>query len=135
LLQHPDPTAQRLLLNAQAEVAEAQALKNLRLHERRLRRQLEQDKAELNQLRKERFEQEARQRQAEAKRQQEEAEQQRRREQAQKRAERRKARNETLLSAAPPERTAEPDNTPHGFEFATSLQTDLTPFTIHNKER
>ncbi|MBV9226583.1 MAG: hypothetical protein JOY85_21320 [Acidobacteriaceae bacterium] len=33
LLQHPDPVAQRLLLQAQAEVAEAKALKNLRLHE------------------------------------------------------------------------------------------------------
>jgi flagellar biosynthesis GTPase FlhF len=135
LLTHPDPTVGRLLLNAQAEVAEARALKNLRLHERRLRRQFEQDKAELNQLRKERFEQEAHKRQAEAQRQQEEAEQERRREQAHKRAARRKGHKEADALAAQPERTAEPEITPNGFEFATSGQTDLTPFTVHNKER
>src|SRR4051794_36178094 len=99
LLRHSDPTVQRLLLDAQAEVAEAKALRNLRLHERRLRRQYEKDKAELNELRNGRLEQEEREQRAEAqrqqqeaKRQQEEAEQGRRREQAQKRAERRKAR-------------------------------------------
>src|SRR3954447_42066 len=101
LLEHADPTTQRLLLDAQAEVAEAKALKNLRLHERRLRRQYEKDKAELNELRNERLEREERAQQAElrrqqeaAKREQEQAEQQRRREQAQKRAERRKAQEE-----------------------------------------
>src|SRR3954454_6661147 len=73
LLQHADPTVQRLLLDAQAEVAEAKALRNLRLHERRLRRQYEKDKAELNELRNERLEQEKRERQAELRRQQEEA--------------------------------------------------------------
>ena len=111
LLEHADPTIQRLLLDAQAEVAEAKALKNLRLHERRLRRQFEQDKAELNQLRKERFEQEAREKRAEAERQKEEArrqqaeaEGQRRREQAQQRAARKQAR----------EKAAQHDN---GFEF------------------
>jgi hypothetical protein len=98
LLQHPDPTAQRLLLDAQAEVAEARALKNLRLHERRLRRQYEKDKAELNELRNARLKREAHQREAEAERQQEEAEQQRRREQAQKRAARRKAREASLVA-------------------------------------
>src|SRR3954452_19753842 len=71
LLQHADPAIQRLLLDAQAEVAEAKALRNLRLHERRLRRQYEKDKAEQNELRNERLEQEKRERQAEAKRQQE----------------------------------------------------------------
>jgi hypothetical protein len=135
LLRHADPTVQRLLLDARTEVAEAKALKNLRLHERRLRRQYEKDKAELNELRNERLKREARQRQAELSREQEEAEQQRRQEQARKRAERRKAREEALLSAAPPENRTEPNNTPHGFEFSTPLQTDLTHLTIHNKER
>ncbi|MBV9225532.1 MAG: hypothetical protein JOY85_15985 [Acidobacteriaceae bacterium] len=102
VLQHPDPVAQRLLLQAQAEVAEAKALQNLRLHERRLQRQYEKDKAELNQLRNERL------REAEAERQQETAAQQRRQEQAQKRAERRKAREEAAQHG-------------NGFEF-----TDLT---------
>jgi ketosteroid isomerase-like protein len=99
VLQHPDPTIQRLLLDGQAEVAEARALKNLRLHERSLRRQFEQDKAELNALRKERFEQEARERKAEqarlqekARREREEAERQGREEQARLRRERRQAR-------------------------------------------
>jgi hypothetical protein len=130
LLEHADPTVGRLLLDAQAEVAEARALKNLRLHERRLRRQFEQDKAELNQLRKERFEQEAHKRQAEAQRQQEEAEQARRREQAHKRAARRKAR-ETAPAAESETVLLDTD----GFEFSTSRQTDLTPLTIHNQER
>src|SRR3954447_6463839 len=101
LLQHADPTVQRLLLDAHAEAVEAKALKNLRLHEQRLRRQYEKDKAELNELRNERLEREERAQQAElrrqqeaAKREQEQAEQQRRREQAQKRAERRKAQEE-----------------------------------------
>ncbi len=114
LLQHSDPTTQRLLFDAQTEVAEAKALKNLRLHERRLRRQYEKDKAELNELRKERFEQEEREQQAELARQQEEAEQGRRREQAQKRAERRKAREEAAQH-------------PNGFEF-----TNFT--TINNQQ-
>src|SRR4051812_19166438 len=87
LLRHADPTVQRLLLDARTEVAEAKALKNLRLHERRLRRQYEKDKAELNELRNERLKREARQRQAELSREQEEAEQQRRQEQVRKRAE------------------------------------------------
>jgi hypothetical protein len=130
LLTHPDPTAQRLLLNAQAEVAEAKALKNLRLHERRLRRQFEQDKAELNELRNARLKREAQKRQAEAERQQEEAGQQRRREQAQKRAERRKAREASLVAES---ETVLLDT--NGFEFSTSGQTNLTPLTIHNKER
>jgi hypothetical protein len=122
LQQHPDPTVQRLLLDAQAEVAEAKALKNLRLHERRLRRQFEKDKAELNTLRDERLERERQKRQAEAKRQaeearqkQEEAEQQRRQEQRRQRAERRRqareeapaSGSETVLPAA------------DGFEFTT----------------
>ncbi|MBV9679753.1 MAG: hypothetical protein JO185_25685 [Acidobacteriaceae bacterium] len=128
VLQHPDPVAQRLLLNAQAEIAEAKALKNLRLHERRLRRQYEKDKAELTELRKERFEREKQKRQAElrrqqeeAKRQQEEAAQQRRQERARQRAERRKAREE----AAPPS---------NGFEFATILETDKPTLTLPNQE-
>ena len=118
LLQHPDPVAQRLLLQAQAEVAEAKALKNLRLHERRLRRQYEKDKAELTELREERFEGEKRERQVElkrqqeeAKRRQEEAEQQRRQEQVRQRAERRKAREEAATNN-------------NGFEFSTSSTTD-----------
>ena len=113
LLQHPDPVAQRLLLTAQAEVAEAKALKNLRLHERRLRRQFERDKAELNQLRNERLRHEERQREAEAQRQEEEAEQQRRQEQAQKRAERRKAKEDAAVPKT------EPAVHPNGFEFTT----------------
>jgi hypothetical protein len=140
LLTHP--TTQRLLLDAQAEVAEAKALKNLRLHERRLRRQLEKDKAELNALRKERFEREAQNRRAEAQRQQEEArrqqaeaERQRRQERAQKRAERRRANAEALRSAASPECRAEPDHRLNGFEFTTSDQTALTPLTIPRQER
>ncbi|MBV9679208.1 MAG: hypothetical protein JO185_22925, partial [Acidobacteriaceae bacterium] len=73
VLQHPDPVAQRLLLQAQAEIAEAKALKNLRLHERRLQRQYEKDKAELNDMVHKRWERERRQREAEAHRQQQEA--------------------------------------------------------------
>ena len=114
VLTHPDPVAQRLLLQAQAEVAEAKALKNLRLHERRLRKQFEQDKAELNQLRNERLRHEERQREAEAERQQEAAAQQRRQEQARKRAERRKARETAAFEEI------EPVSTPNGFEFSTS---------------
>ncbi|MBV9680107.1 MAG: hypothetical protein JO185_27480, partial [Acidobacteriaceae bacterium] len=114
VLTHPDPVAQRLLLQAQAEVAEAKALKNLRLHERRLRTQFEQDKAELNQLRTERLQREARKRETEAHRQQQEAAQQRRQEQARKRAERRKARETAAFEEI------EPVSTPNGFEFATS---------------
>ena len=112
LLQHPDPVAQRLLLDAQAEVAEAKALRNLRLHERRLRRQYEKDKAELNELRNERLDQEEREQRAKLARQREAHEQQSRQEQARKRAERRKGREEALLSAAPPENRTEPNNTP-----------------------
>ncbi|MFL6463227.1 MAG: hypothetical protein ACJ73N_02305, partial [Bryobacteraceae bacterium] len=124
LLRHADPTIQRLLLDAQAEVAEAKALRNLRLHERRLRRQYEKDKAELNALRNERLEQEEREQrveaqrqQQEAKRQQEETEQERRREQVQRRAERRKARE----AAASEE--IEPVVHRNGFEFSTTVET------------
>jgi hypothetical protein len=131
--QHADATIQRLLLDAQAEVAEAKALKNLRLHERRLRRQYEKDKAELNELRNERLEREEqeqkaeaarqqeearRQQEAEAARQQQEARQQRRQERAQKRAERR----------------TDPGHRLNGFEFATSGQTALTPLTVPGQE-
>jgi flagellar biosynthesis GTPase FlhF len=129
LLEHADPTIGRLLLDAQAEVAEAKALKNLRLHERRLRRQFEQDKAELNQLRKERFEHEARKRRAEAQRQQEEArreqeeaEQQRRQEQARLRRERKQARQ-----AVP---AVEGETVPldtNGFEFSTMTEAPSLP--------
>ncbi|MBV9036384.1 MAG: hypothetical protein JO182_17990 [Acidobacteriaceae bacterium] len=56
LYQHEDPQVRRLLLDGETEVIEAKALKNLRLHEGRLRRQYERDKAELEQLRQERFE-------------------------------------------------------------------------------
>ena len=113
VLQHPDPVAQRLLLQAQAEVAEAKALKNLRLHERRLQRQYEKDKAELNDLVHQRWERERRQQEAEAQRQQQEAEEQRRQQQARKRAERKKAREEG----------AQHDN---GFEFTSSRNTRKT---------
>ncbi len=119
LLTHPDPAARRLLLDAQAEVAEAKALKNLRLHERRLRRQFEKDKAELNQLRNERLEQEAQEQKKERQRQQQEAEQQRREEQVRKRAERKKAR----------EAAANPD----GFEFSTAPNADTDRPTGHNR--
>jgi hypothetical protein len=94
VLQHPDPTIQRLLLDGQAEVAEAKAIRNLRLHERRLRNQMEKDKAELNQLRRERFRREEREQEEKAEREREEAEQQRRREQAQRRQDRREARQQ-----------------------------------------
>ena len=134
LLQHADPTIQRLLWDAQTEVAEAKALKNLRLHERRLRRQYEKDKAELNELRNERLEQEEQERQEEAQRQQAEARQQRHEEQAQNRVARRKADAEALRSAASLERRAEPDHRLNGFEFTTSDQTALTPLTIPRQE-
>jgi hypothetical protein len=115
LLEHADPTIQRLLWDAQTEVAEAKALKNLRLHERRLRRQYEKDKAELSELRNERLEREEQEQRAEAQRQHAAAEQQRRREQAQKRAERRKAR----------EAAAQNDD---GFEF-----TDFADTSAHRQ--
>ena len=121
LWQHPDPVAQRLLLDARTEVAEAKALKNLRLHERRLRRQYEKDKAELNQLRHERLKRAARQRQAEAQRQQEEAEQQRRREQARRRRERQQARPAAPVAAAESETVLLDTN---GFEFADFTRLD-----------
>ncbi len=138
LPQHPDPAVQRLLLDAQAEIAEAKALKNLRLHERRLRRQFEKDKAELNELRNARLEQEeqerkAERRQEEARRQQEEAEQQRR-EQAQKRAERRKAK-EAAATPTEPERVGEPELTPSGFEFSTALEPGKPILTAHNQKQ
>jgi flagellar biosynthesis GTPase FlhF len=107
VLQHSDPTLQRLLWDAQTEVAEAKALKNLRLHERRLRRQYEKDKAELNELRNERLEQEEQEQQAAA-------EQQRRREQAHKRAERKRAQTEVAETAA----------NRNGFEFTVPLITE-----------
>ena len=125
LLPHADPVAQRLLLDAQAEVAEASALQNLRLHERRLRRQHEKDKAELNQLRNERLEQEEkeqqaelRQQQEEAKRQQEEREQQIRQEQARLRRERKQARQ-----AAPAAESETVLLDTNGFEFADFANT------------
>ena len=121
LLQHADPAIQRLLLDGQAEVAEAKALKNLRLHERRLRRQFEQDKAELNQLRQERFEQVEREQQAEAARQQEEAEQERRQEQARKRAARKQARQAALADTCAESEPMLLDT--NGFEFANSVNT------------
>jgi len=115
ILTHPDPLVCRLLLMGQAEIAEAKALRNLRLHERRLQRQYERHEAELETLRRERFQEEEAERRAaaarqqeEEERQQEEAEQQRRTEQARKRAERRKAREEAAA-----------DN--NGFEFSTPL--------------
>jgi len=114
VLTHPDPVAQRLLLQAQAEVAEAKALKNLRLHERRLQRQYEKDKAELNEMVHQRWERERRQQEAETQQQQEEAAQQRRQEQARKRAERRKARETAAFEEI------EPVSNPNGFEFSTS---------------
>ncbi len=113
LLQHPDPTVQRLLLDGQAEVVEAKALKNLRLHEQRLRRQYEQDKAELNALRNARLDREEREREAEDERRQEEAEQQRRQEQARLRKERKQMRE--AASAAESEAVLLDTN---GFEFA-----------------
>ena len=118
VLQHPDPALQRLLLDAQTEVAEAKAIKNLRLHERRLRRQYEQDKAELIQLRKERFEREEREQEAAAQREREEAEQQRRQEQARKRAERRRAQAEA----------AEPIANRNGFEFTGFANASANPY-------
>jgi flagellar biosynthesis GTPase FlhF len=127
LPQHPDPAIQRLLLDAQAEVAEAKALKNLRLHERRLRRQYEKDKAELNELRNERLEQEEQERQ-------EEAERQRREEQSRKRAERRKIK-EAATTPAQPENLAEPELTPAGFEFSTRLKTGRPILAIHHQEQ
>ncbi|MBV9940336.1 MAG: hypothetical protein JO150_17655 [Acidobacteriaceae bacterium] len=134
LLQHPDPVAQRLLLQAQAEVAEAKALKNLRLHERRLRRQYEKDKAELNDMVHQRWEREERQQEAEAQRQQQEAEEQRRQQQAQKRAERKKAK-EAATNPPQPESIGEPELIPNGFEFATALETGEPALTLPNQEQ
>ena len=111
---HPDPTIQRLLLQAQAEIAEAKAIKNLRLQESRLLRRYERDEAELKTLRSKRFAVEAAQARAEREQQFREAEAQRRRERAQKRAARQEAR-------AAADTTAQPvllDT--HGFEFSTS---------------
>ncbi|MBV9033566.1 MAG: hypothetical protein JO182_03645 [Acidobacteriaceae bacterium] len=118
LLQHPDPVAQRLLLQAQAEVAEAKALKNLRLHERRLRRQYEKDKAELNEMVHKRWEREKCEEQAEAQRQEEEAAQQRRQERARQRRERQQAR-EGAQAAAETETVLLDTN---GFEFTDFVQ-------------
>lgn len=58
------------------------ALKNLRLHERRLQRQYEKDKAELNEMVHQRWKREERQREDEAQRRQEAAARQRRQEHA-----------------------------------------------------
>ena len=116
LLEHPDPVAQRLLLDAQAEVEEAKALKNLRLHERRLLRQMEKDKAELNALRKERFKREEQDREERAQRRQEKAEQRRCEEQARQQAECKQAQEKA---------TAEAAVYPDGFEFSTPLTTEF----------
>ncbi|MBV9937362.1 MAG: hypothetical protein JO150_02565 [Acidobacteriaceae bacterium] len=118
VLTHPDPVAQRLLLQAQAEVAEAKALKNLRLHERRLRRQYEKDKAELNEMVHKRWEREKCEEQAEAQRQEEEAAQQRRQERARQRRERQQAR-EGAQAAAETETVLLDTN---GFEFTDFVQ-------------
>ncbi len=116
-----DPSVRRVLLDAHIENTEAKALRNLRLHERRLRRHYEQDEAELERLRQLRFEEEEEKEQAEAQRREEEAEQQRQAEQARSRAERRKARriaasDETIIDAHP-----------HGFEFSTQLSANQPP--------
>ena len=58
VLTHEDPLVCRLLLMGQAEIAEAKALRNLRLHERRLQRLYERHEAELETLRRERFQEE-----------------------------------------------------------------------------
>ena len=109
-------------------------MKNLRLHERRLRKQFEQDKAELNQLRNERLQRERRKREAEAHRQQEAAAQQRRQEQARQRAERKKAR-EAATNPLQPESIGEPELTPNGFEFSTALETGEPTLTLPNQEQ
>lgn len=113
VLQHPDPTIQRLLLHAQAEVAEAKALKNLRLHERRLRRQFEGDKAELNALRQQRFQQEANERKAKLAQQGEQARREREAQQQQQKEEQARLRRERRLAR-------QAAQNPGGFEFTTS---------------
>ena len=134
VLQHSDPTIQRLLWDAQTEVAEAKALKNLRLHERRLRRQFEKDKAELNQLRKERFERKEQDREAEQARQQEQAEQQHKQEQARLRRERRLARQTAPTAPAATSDPVLPDT--NGFEFSTPGKTAQThPATPNGEQR
>lgn len=116
----PDPTVRRLLLDGHVEDVEAKTLKNLRLHERRLQRQLEKDKAELHQLQQKRLVQEAQERQieiqrqrAEAHRQRAEAEEARRQEQAQRRRERREAKKGAMSD-------------PHGFVFTAPGNPNLT---------
>jgi membrane-bound lytic murein transglycosylase len=114
ILSHPDPTIQNLLLKAQAEVAEAKAIKNIRLQESRLLRRYERDEEELKKLRNKRFAQEEAQQRAEREQQRREEEEQCRRERAQKRAERKQAREAAETKAQPVLLEA------HGFEFSTS---------------
>ncbi len=118
LLSHPDPTIQRLLLDAQTEMAEAKALKNLRLQEGRLRRHYQKDEEELQALQKERWREERRQAAEEEQEGREAEAAQRRQARTQKRAARQQIR-ETAAQA------------PHGFEFSTEIETDLTRLAAH----
>ncbi|MBV9308576.1 MAG: hypothetical protein JOZ45_20690 [Acidobacteriaceae bacterium] len=118
--EEPDPTVRRVLLDAHIEDVEAKTFRNLRLHERRLQRQLEKDKAELHQLQQKRSAQEELERQAEikrqyaeARRQQTEADEAHRQEQAQRRRERREAK----------ERAA---SDPNGFVFTAPTTPNST---------
>jgi hypothetical protein len=137
LLTHPDPAIARVLLQAQTEVAEAKALRNVRLQESRLLRRYERDEEELKKLQYKRFSLEeqqarlkrARQLQEEQERQRQE-EEQRRHERAQKRAERKQAREAA--------QTAETQAQPvlldaHGFEFSTGTEPDPTDLTTHHQ--
>ena len=121
LLSHPDPTAQRLLFQAQAEVAEAKALRNVRLQESRLRRHDEKDEAELKQLQRERFAREREQEWFEEQKQQQrlrDEPRQRRREQAQQRAERKQAREMAETKVQPVLLDL------NGFEFSIAAEPD-----------
>ncbi len=76
LLSHADPQVQKILLDAQALVAEARQLKNLYLQESRLRRQYGRDADELADLQNRRWWNENRRKQQEAERREQEEQQQ-----------------------------------------------------------
>ena len=120
ILSHPDPTIQNLLFKAQAEIAEAKAIKNIRLQESRLLRRYERDEEELKKLQSQRHYQEQAQARAEREQQLQEEEEQRRRERAQKRAERKQAREAAETEAQSLLLDA------NGFEFSTAAESDLT---------
>ena len=126
-----DPQARRVLLHAHIEEVEGKALKNLRLHERRLERRYLADETELERLRTLRFAEEKRAKEEAEQRQKEAAGQQKR----QPRTARQQTPGETVIVTVQPETTAEPRLTSHGFEFSTVLETSKKHSLVSNKER